>query len=205
MIRNIMDKKYKNNNNKWVIINKASYTVEAALIMPIIIVVIMALIYMSYYMHDKSRIQAIIDSNIIKSGLIIKHESDTESNELDYINIDSRGIYYPVIGDTDEEKERIIKDLNNQFSANLYIAQIENIIVDADHSNICIKVEVLMNISILRVKELFTGSGTNITILSNGRVHYPGEFVRKFDAVEGVIDDVRGYDQVLSKLNSFLK
>lgn len=205
MIMQVMN--IKNNKKKltWSIIKKASYTVEAALIMPIIVIVIMALIYMGFYMHDKSRIQAIINSNIIKAGLIIKHELLIKGNELDYINLDSRGIYYPIIGDIKQEKERIINNLNNQFASNLYLAQIEDINVEVDHFNINIKVVVLMDISILKIKELFTGSGTNITISSNGRVHYPAEAVRKFDVMEGIIDDVKGYEQVLGKLSSFIQ
>ena len=197
----------KNNKKKlkWSIIKKASYTVEAALIMPIIVIVIMALLYMGFYMHDKSRIQAIINSNLIRAGLIIKHEMLVKSNELDYVNLDSRGIYYPILGDIKQERERIINNLSDQFTSNLYLAQIKDINVEVDHFNINIKVVVFMDISILKVKELFTGSGTNITISSNGRVHYPAEAVRKFDAMEGMIDDVKGYDQVLGKLNSFIQ
>lgn len=196
-----------NNKKKfnWGTTKKASYTVEAALIMPIIVIVIMALLYMGFYMHDKSRIQAIINSNLIRAGLIIKHELLIKGNEIDYINLDSRGIYYPILGDIKQEKERIINNLNDQFASNLYLAQIEDINVELDHFNINIEVVVLMDISILKVKELFTGSGTNITISSNGRVHYPAEAVRKFDVMEGMINDVKGYDQVLGKLNSFIQ
>lgn len=186
-------------------ITKGSYTVEAAFIVPIIIFVIMALIYMSFYLHDKARIQAIIHENLLEGGLIIKHEWNLNNNEIDYINIDKRGIYYPIVGETEDEINIIEDNLWDQLSHKLYIAQINGIVVEGDHWNISIKVDAVMNISILKVREFFTGSGTTLTLSSNGRIHYPAEFIRQFSTVEGVIEDRDGYNGILEKLSSFLK
>ncbi|ROR23668.1 TadE-like protein [Mobilisporobacter senegalensis] len=200
------EEKINNEDSTFILfVSRASYTVEAALIIPIIIFVIIALIYMGFYLHDKSRIQAILNANIIQAGLMVKHEWNGAGDEIDYINIDNRGIYFPVIGDTKQEREEIGRILEEQLSINLYIAEINDIVVDADHSNIAVRVEVDMNISILKVKEFFTGSGTNFTILSKGRVHYPAEFIRQFDVVEGIVDDLKGYDEILKKLKAFIK
>lgn len=191
--------------NKSPYVTRASYTVEAALILPMVIFVIMALIYMSFYMHDKMKIQAIINSNILQGGLMVKHEWNTDNNETDYINIDNRGIYYPVIGETEDEVHKIKENLKNELSGKLYIAEIRDIVVEADHLKLSIKIEAVMNISILRVKDFFTGNGTHLMLSGNGRIHYPAEFVRQIDMVEEMINDRDGYGKVLEKLGAFLK
>lgn len=187
------------------IITQGSYTVEAAFVMPMIIFIVIALIYMSFYMHDKSRIQSILDTAITQSSLMIKHEMDSTNREIDYEHIDARGIYYPVIGSVEKERNAIIEMVKAQLSSGLFIANIENITVEADHLDIQIKVCARMKISILKVKEFFYGSGTQVTITSRGRVHYPAEFVRRFDVVEGVAHDIKGYDEIILKLQKIIK
>ena len=185
--------------------DNASYTVEAALIMPIIIFVIMALIYMSFYMHDKSKIQAILNATMIQASQMVKHEYIIDNKEIDYIHLDDRGIYFPVVGNLEVEKNKMIESLEKQLDKGLFIANIDDVVIDITHTKVAIKVEAIMNISFLRIKEYFRGSGTKITISSVGRIHYPAEFVRRLDVIEGTLEDVEGYDQIMKKLQDILQ
>ena len=65
-------------NDKMKHICNGSYTVEAAFIMPLILFVIIALCYLSFYMHDKIIIQSLADDAGYKVSGYKKHESDFE-------------------------------------------------------------------------------------------------------------------------------
>lgn len=183
---------------------QGSYTVEAAFIMPLVILVIAALIYMAMYMHDKNRIKAVLDKTSIEGSLMIKHETDKESSSIEYQNIDNRGIFFPIMGSCREEEERIESKLKEQLNRGMFLGEIKDIAVEMSHTKIKIKVKINMDISLFRVKEFFQNSGTEIIINSTGYVYYPAEFIRKFNAIEGIADDIKGYDEIIEELQKLL-
>lgn len=179
---------------------QGSYTVEAAFVMPIVILIIAALIYMAMYLHDKCSIKSVIDSTIVPSVLIVKHETESEFGSTDYERIDDRGIFFPVIGNCDKEKDKIKNFIQKKMEKGLFIAEIENIQVEANQSDILIRVSVKMKIALLAIIPFFNRDETFLVISGKGHVHYPAEFVRKLDAVNGILSNIEGYEKVMQKM-----
>lgn len=192
--------KFINHNNfkkGWL---QGSYTVEMALIFPIVFFVIISLIYMTFYMHDKVRIQSVADQAVIYGSELVKHEKTDKHMDIDYSCLDNRGIYFPLIGDLQKENKILQSYVTEKLKRGLIIGEVTDVHIDLSKKEVEIKIKVNMKIGILRAKEFFSGSGTNITIVGKGRVHYPAEFVRQFDVIEGIVDDIQGYDDLINKL-----
>lgn len=61
---------------------KASYTIEAALIFPLIMGVIVFIIYMSFFLHDRAVMKSCAYQAALKGSLIRTSESDMRSEAL---------------------------------------------------------------------------------------------------------------------------
>ncbi|WP_343210202.1 TadE family protein [Anaerolentibacter hominis] len=79
-----------------------SYTVEAALIMPIVIVIITALMMLCMYLHDKVVLESTADAVLDRGGRLIRDAADVETGRSDYRSLSGRSVYYPF---QDKEKE----------------------------------------------------------------------------------------------------
>ena len=58
---------------------KASFTIEAVFIMPIVLFTVVSIIYISFYLHDYCRMQGITDMVLHKAAMNLKHEADIYS------------------------------------------------------------------------------------------------------------------------------
>lgn len=183
---------------------QGSYTVEMAFVFPIVFFVIISLIYMAFYMHDKTRVQCIADSAILYGSELIKHERAEEDRNIDYKSLDRRGIYYPLVGETAEEEKILYAYVQEKLEKGLMIGEVTGIQIYLSHKEIEIHIKIYMKIGILRIKEIFLGSGTCITIVGKGDIHYPAEFVRQIDVIEGIIDEIQGYDKLMKALQKQL-
>lgn len=196
-----MEIKKQDLNKSWV---EGSYTVEMACVFPIVLYIILSLIYMTFYMHDKVKVQSVVDSAVIYGSELVKHERTEGGIYVDYENLDNRGIYFSVIGNIEHEKNMLHNYVKEKLNRGLIIGEVGDIYIDLSKKDVEIRIKVYMNIGILRVKEFFIGSGTNITIVGKGRVHYPAEYVRRFDAMEEVVDNIESYDNLIKKLQKQL-
>lgn len=172
------------------IFSQGSYTVEATFIMPIIIVVIAALIYMSMYMHDKNRVKVVLDQEIIEGNYTIKYGTGIE-------DINNQGIFFPLFGNF-QDKEKFMKEkVKENLRKGMFLGKAEDIFVEADYNKINIQVLVTMDISMF-------GTNKDFIVKTTGRVYHPAEFVRKIDGIEGIGENIKGYDKMKEKLQDFL-
>lgn len=110
---------------------KASVTVEASYVVPIIIGIIFAVMTVSFYFYDITTAQAVLNKEAAKLGNVLIHPYEKESFFYDYAAVNER-LFYSFLGDFTEEenagKERVIKELADSF-----------IILQADNADVQIK------------------------------------------------------------------
>lgn len=177
---------------------QGSYTVEASLIMPIILIIIITLMYMAFYLHDISKINGVIDKTLIKSSFIIRHEATFLTGETNYEIINKRGVLFH-LSNLENETETLSSYVKNSLSTGLIISKIQDIDVNADHNEVYIKVKVKMKIPFAQAKKYITGSGKEICIKKKAIVHNPTEFIRLFDGLARTATKIDGLDEVLGK------
>jgi Flp pilus assembly protein TadG len=178
---------------------RGSYSVEASLIMPIILFVIIALCYMAFYMHDKIRIQSIIDSAVLKAGLHLKHESDFNTGQIHYEQLGERGLFYIMSSHDGEEKERLETYIRETLRSGLMISEVDTIQVKVTGLSISVKMLVDVAFPYHKVRSYFAGNskmGVSCRIIP----HNPAEFIWGYTALDQVLSETKGYDAMKEKL-----
>lgn len=177
---------------------------EAAFLFPCVFFVIIGLLYLSFYLHDKVRIQSDIDETIIKATRLIKNEADMTTGMIDYEKYNNRGIFYFLNNNLEEIQQTIKNYLKQQLKSGLFIATVQKIKVTCNQNQIDIEVSAKMNIPFLAVREYFTGSGLVVQINTSSELQNPVEFIRIFDVYSEVANRIGIINNTLRKIQSIV-
>ncbi len=183
---------------------RGNYTVEAALIFPTILFIIIGLIYLGFYLHDQNRMEAVIHETLLRGRNLMRNEADIQTGLIDYETYYNRGILYSLQDNTDEKKQEIYNYIRTQLNHGLFIAEINSIDVEVSHTNIEIEVRAEMLLPFLGLRPLFAGSKTAVTGKDSVAVQNNTEFIRIFDIFSGVADKIPVIDETLKKLQQIL-
>lgn len=183
---------------------KGSYTVEAALILPIILFIIIGLLYLGFYLHDKVKIQSIIDDTTTRGRELIQFETDLETGLIDYSNYRNRPFLYPYFADFKEKENKINTYLMKQLSTGLFITKVDSISLSASSKTIHILVNGHMDIPFRQVKQLFTNGGLSFSNENKIEIHHSVEFIRIFEVFSGVAEKVEFIDEILQNLQKLI-
>lgn len=182
-----------------------SYTVEAALIMPIIIFIILAIFYMTFYMHDLVRINQILDRAAKKENGIIKHIADYETGTIKYEKINERGVFYLLLSSFENETSILTDSLEEELKRGLFITKIEEVEAKVDGKKIKIIIKFSRNISLFGVRKFFQTINRGTKIEEEYLVYHPTEFIRAYEALNSTMDELEGYKKIKEKLKKLLK
>ncbi len=177
---------------------KGSITVEAAFVMPIVIFTIIALILLSFYLHDTCRVQGIVDKTLNKAGMCVKHEADIASGDIFYEKMKDRGVFYLIFGTTEHEKEQIEEYLVKELSEGLFLSQIKAITVDAGKTKLTIAVDIDTNITLPFFTSLFM-QNKYTKIKGEYPVHDPAETIRRTEVILDTGSSIKGVDKLKEK------
>lgn len=183
-------------------LEQGSYSVEAALVMPIVLFVIIALCYMAFYQHDKVRIQSVINNAVLEENLCISHNAELETGQISYESLGERSIFY-IIQDHKEEAALLKESLQRQMQSGLFIARVEEIQTQVNGGHIQVEVSCKVQFPFQAVVDYFSGE----TKMKN-RVeiipHNPAEFVRGYTSIEDATEDNKWFSKIKEKLSSLV-
>ncbi|GAA4654754.1 hypothetical protein GCM10023142_18920 [Anaerocolumna aminovalerica] len=183
---------------------KGSYTVEAALILPIILFIIIGLLYLGFYLHDKVKIQSVINDASTRGRELIQYEADLETGLIDYDYYQNRSLLYPYFTDFTEKEYKINAYLVKQLNRGLFIAKVDSVTVSASFNRIHVLVNGHMDIPFREVKQFFTNNGLTFSSENTMEIHNTVEFIRTFDVFSGVAEKVKFIDEILQKLQKLI-
>lgn len=184
--------------------SKASYTVEATFVMSIIIFVIFALMYLTFYLYDKSKIQNILDISAVKISEMLKQEGDIELGTVDYDNINEQSMIRWVTNNYEREESIGAKYIKKELNKKLIISSMETLQVDIHRTKVKISAKVNMDIPLLGARRYFTKEKLSIQLGSTVSIHHPAEFLRLASSVLDTASSIKGADKVASKLQDLL-
>lgn len=189
--------KYKNTSVK------GSYTIEASLIFPLVLYIIISLIYLGFYLHDIGKVQAIVDECQFRSKGYIAKEVDLTTGSISYSNYMGRSIFYPIDNNFKSKEGQIKNYINTKSKDKLFISSISNI--EAKVSPYSIKLKVVLNFKFpfKSLETFFRGSEKSI-IESREKLHNPTDFLRGFQVSYDLIEKVDVINKVTSKLNEIV-
>jgi hypothetical protein len=155
-------------------------------------------------LHDKCRVQGIVDKTLHKAELTIKHEADITTGEVYYDDIRSRGVFYLPFGSTETDKDNILNYLKNEFEDGLFLAKIKDIKVSVNKFTIKIAVGAEIPISLQGVSE-FLESYSFIQVEEIGQIHNPEELIRLSEVILDTGSKIKGVEKLKEKLQKFLR
>ncbi len=178
---------------------EGSYTVEAALIFPFILYIIIALIYLGFYLHDYGKMQAIIHEGQIRGKGLVINETDMNTGVLSYDNYLKRTVFYPVDNDFESKEEKIKNFIYSKGHDNLLAAKIIDIDVEVRDSSITIIVKMEIKFPIRILESFFLGS-ENMIIKSEEHNTQPTDFIRIYQVSVDIGEKIDFVNQIINKL-----
>ncbi len=180
-----------------------SITVEASFVLPLVILITFALIYLSFCLHDMCRIRGVIDGTLHKTGLICKHESSLETGELRYEAINNRGVFYIITGDTEQLENNMNYHILSQLSGGLLLFKIIAVDSEVGRLSLTTAVRTKATISLPVFGKLFENySLTRIT--GTYPIHNPAETIRACETVLHTGSEIKGAEELKSRWQKLL-
>ena len=182
---------------------KGSFTVEAALVMPIVLFVITSLICLSFYLHDKCRIEGSVDKALFKASMTLKHNADIETGAVNYENINDRGVFYLLMGSTKVAEGNLQTFLEQELSGGLLSTEVTKITVKAGKLSASIAVEGEFKIPVSGVLDYFNPN-PKLVIEVNCPIHNPAEVLRISEVILDTGEKIKGMEALKRKLDKLL-
>ena len=182
----------------------ASFTVEAAMVMPIVLFVVIALIYMSFYLHDFCVIRSISDQMVselchVKEGGTGMNAAASESESFLSQNFSVLGLQL-----SEEKKNMIYNTMQGSLEGKLFLLSYKSCEVSMAFQKVTLQVYAKGGVSSRYVQRILPP--LNIHITSYGTVHQPAVSVRAeklifdefekskvFDGIQSLLSKVREY------------
>lgn len=187
-----------------------SLVVEACFVVPIIVFILLALLYLTSYLHDRCMAQETVTEILSEVENNMRHPCKNTTNQIAYNNINGYGVLFPIITnqEADEHIAQLQSVLNEELSKRLSdrmwlgIPEQTNIIFDWNEENV--ELEWSMEVP-FQVLPYFQTIGGEYLISREYSITNPEEFVRAYDSVHSVLTEVEGYNQVEKKLQNILE
>jgi len=183
---------------------KGSITVEAAFIMPVVVFCIIAIIYLAFYLHDYCRLTGTLDLVIHRACIAVRHEADLASGRVSYEDINDRGVFYVLMGDTKAEEERIAKYLAQELDKGLLVSRLEKSDVKVTSLSVRISVRAGTDMKLPILGETIDKI-TNIELQRSYPVHNPAETIRICELILDTGSKIKGINRLKDMLDGFTK
>lgn len=173
---------------------KASFTIEAVIILPIVLFTMVFIIYLSFYLHDYCKIRGITDGVLHKAAINSKHEADIEKGRVNYDEI-NKGIFSRMLeGSTIKEKE-IEAYTNKLLSRGLIATRITDVNVTMKAMSLTARVEGDFMFP-FRGLQWIIPLDKALIIEAKSAYHYPADSVRMSEVILDTGSRIEGLDKI---------
>jgi len=181
----------------------ASFTVEAMLVLFVVIFAVFSVMYMSFFLFDYCRIRSVTDLVLHKAVFNYKHEADMETGIVYYDEIEDQEVFYQIFGMSDSKINSIKTMLDKKLSKGLLATKVTDIQVTANMFKINIKVQGEFKIPIKGVAVmLFRKKHMELEV--SERYHNPAKTVRISEIALELGSKIKGLDELKEKLQNLL-
>lgn len=180
---------------------KGSYTLEAAILIPLILYLITALLYTCFLLHDKGVIEGIVHITVLNGEKTAFKNADSVTGKIDYDRYIEEGIFH-LLYDRTEETASMKKLLENDLTEGVIFADISGVMVEIGKKDITVNVSCEFSMPIKGVWEFFQRGGTQFTYTEKKDFDSNEEFIRLFQIGMDTGKELPGADSILKILQS---
>lgn len=173
---------------------KASFSIEAVFIIPIVFFTIVSIIYLSFYLHDYSKIQGIADGVLHKAVMNNKQGADISTGRVNYEEI-NRGLVSQIFGGTESKEHEIENYLASILSKSLIVTRITNIDVTKNILDLSIRVEGEFQFPLKGLQWLSSLDNT-LVVEAKSAYHNPANFIRISEVILDTGSKFKGFDKI---------
>ncbi|NLY48894.1 MAG: pilus assembly protein [Clostridiales bacterium] len=159
----------------------AGFTVEAAVVMPVVLYTVVFIIYLSFYLYDYCRLKSIADMVLHKASMNLKYGADIGSGRVDYGEINS-GLLTQIFENYDAEEGAIENYLMKLLSDGFMASRIINIQADKDFSKLTVRVEAEFMFPLKGLQWMIAGDN-KLVVEAGISNHHPAEVVRMSEVI----------------------
>lgn len=180
-----------------------SFTIEALLIMPLVLFTILSIMYLSFYLYDFCKIQGLTDLVLHKAILNLKHEADIETGEVFYQVIGNQGVFYQLSGISHSKKQDIESILSKKLSKGLLATRITDIEVSANLFQLVIRIKGEFQIPIKGLAQIIS-IDRSFKVEAKAALHNPADAVRISEIILDMGSRIKGLSELKEKISMIL-
>ena len=177
---------------------EASFTVEAAFVMPIIIFIIAALIFFTFYMHDLCIVEAVVNQSIEEVRQVNEIGGELNPSSIGGDSFMAKTFSMVGLFLSDEEEQKIEKIIKKHLEEQLFFCDIEECDVAVELNQVKVLVRTGGVIHDTRISYYFPKGEFEIRV--KARVHQPPTNVR----IEKMICDEFKKTKVYEKVKKII-
>ncbi len=171
---------------------EASITVEAAFLIPIVIFVIMALIYLTFYLHDRIRLEEVMEGALSQGNFHVSNRSGLDGIPFSYADINKSENWGYIHNSYERSEIQILEVLKEEMKTGFFFLKEKSVSCDIDGFFIKIKIEMESPVS-LNPLENFWKKKKKVVLERKIALHNPEEVLRAYEGLQFIIDDVSSF------------
>jgi hypothetical protein len=181
---------------------RASVTLEAVFMMPLVLFIMVFIIYLSFYLHDFCRIRGITDGVLHKATMNLKHEADIETGRVNYSEI-NKGLVSRIFEGSDIKENEIEEYIIRLLSKGLISTSITEVNVSKKALNITIRVEGGFKFPLQRLSWIIP-LDKSLVVEAEAAYHYPADSVRISEVILDTGSKIKGLDKLKESIGRIL-
>lgn len=183
---------------------KASFTVEAAVVFPTILIVLISILYLSFYLYDRVKAESAVNHILEQGRDYILYNIDPYTGLMDKEAYLNKSAVYFLNGY--EEEERYLQQYALVYGTDIFfISKIKESNIQVKHNVLQIEITIDITIPTRQIKKFFAGSGFTYTYKKEISLKKREEYVRLFEVTYGVGTKIEAVNKAVEALRRWLK
>lgn len=181
-----------------------SYTVEAALVFPIIFFVILFLLNYTFYYYDRAKLQADIDDIARKAGAYMTYEVGLEDNKVSRVSVSLKNTFWVFFGNRQPKEDALKQYMIDRLKSGYYVLDVQDVNVSSTYSSVTVAGIVRTKFYGMNWINRFFNDSFTFDFSQTTKSFPREEKARALQAIISLGKEIKGVEQTLDQLAKFI-
>jgi hypothetical protein len=181
---------------------KASFTIEAVFVMPVVLFTIIFIIYLSFCLHDYCKIRGLTDVALLKASMNLKHDAEITGGRVNLDKLND-GLISSLLGKKDIKEQQIESHIRNLLSKGLIVTKITDVNVTMGVYDLSVRVEGYIKAPLKSLLWLISPDNT-LVVEAKTTSHYPADTVRISEVILDTGSKIKGSDKLKESIGKLI-